>query len=173
MGEFVFEGDDGVRLRVWRHATWEKCGRHGDTVGHGHGNLLVLLVACRGLEPGQATQRRDASESALQPLMCHELRNPEPHWSRTPVRRVTDASAPVHRPPCPDAAAPWPMRCPRPAGPAAPGPGRPRAGPGARAARRRGGTPTPGQPRMSREHATDAIAGFHTSMLNTIGITPE
>ena len=24
-------------------------GRHGDTVGHGHGNLLVLLVACRGL----------------------------------------------------------------------------------------------------------------------------
>ena len=26
-----------------------KMGRHGDTVGHGHGNLLVLLVACRGL----------------------------------------------------------------------------------------------------------------------------
>ena len=24
-------------------------GRPGDTVGHGHGNLLVLLVACRGL----------------------------------------------------------------------------------------------------------------------------
>ena len=26
-----------------------KMGRHGDTVGHDHGNLLVLLVACRGL----------------------------------------------------------------------------------------------------------------------------
>jgi len=42
-----FEGEVGVRVR--RHATWEHGTAHGDTAGPGHGNLLVLLVARRGL----------------------------------------------------------------------------------------------------------------------------
>ena len=45
MGEF--EGEVGVRVR--RHAAWEHGTAHGDTAGPGHGNLLVLLVARRGL----------------------------------------------------------------------------------------------------------------------------
>ena len=46
MGEF----GGGVGVRVWhmRHVgKWD--GMVLVTAGHGHGNLLVLLVACRGL----------------------------------------------------------------------------------------------------------------------------
>ena len=100
--------------------------------------------------------------------MCHELRNPEPHWSRTPVRRVTPL--PTRQHPSTDRRVPR-RRCPMAhALPAARRPrgARPRAPPGwawgSSSAATRRDTDTGTTEDVTRD-ATDAIAGFHTSII--------
>ena len=51
-----------------------KMGRHDDTAGHGHGNLLVFLVACRSRGDVPKTFRGVDQHGCV----TSELRVPEP-----------------------------------------------------------------------------------------------